>query len=159
MTKLCTLAAGLLVLGALASPLPAASATAALPDNATAQKMVEDFAPWVSAVIQQKFAVADRIYPIEKYAQTELENSGAADVFARVARVDDTPLSLVGVRILGDHIGACGSLLFPPSMGRSPLRCRITATGRISTSAKSTSPIAGPTSRHLRTPSMLFPRR
>ncbi len=108
MRKLCTVAAGLLILGALACPpLPvrAASATAALPDNETAQKMVDSFAPWISAVIQQKFAVADRIYPIEKYAQTELENSGAGDVFSRVTRIDDVALSLVGVHILGDHIG------------------------------------------------------
>ncbi len=105
MTKLCTVAAGLLILGVLACPVGAASATAALPDTETAQKMVDNFAPWISAVIQEKFAIADRIYPIEKYAETELENSGAGDVFSKVTRIDDTPLSLVGVHILGDHIG------------------------------------------------------
>ena len=122
MTKLCTLAAGLLILAALATPVPAASATAALPDNATAQKMVEDFAPWISAVIQQRFAIADRIYPIEKFAQTELENSGAGDIFSRVARIDDTPLSLVGVRILGDHIGTA---LFTLPTEHGPLAIKV----------------------------------
>jgi hypothetical protein len=99
------MAAGLLVLGALAMPVRAASATAALPDNEAAQKLVDSFAPWISAVIQGKFAVADRIFALERYAQTELENSGGAQVFSRVTRLDDTTLSLVGVHILGDHMG------------------------------------------------------
>jgi hypothetical protein len=107
MRRLSTVAAGLLVLGVFSAALPAraASATAALPDNETAQKMVDGFAPWISAVIQQRFAAADRIYTLERYAQTELENSGAAQVFSKVTRLDDTPLSLVGVHILGDHMG------------------------------------------------------
>ncbi|MGN6368316.1 MAG: hypothetical protein ACTHN5_08665 [Phycisphaerae bacterium] len=105
MRKVASVAAGLLILGAMACPARAAGVTAALPDNDTAQKMVNDFAPWISAIIQQRFAVASKIYPLEKYAETQLENSGAAQVFSKVTRIDDTTVSLVGVHILGDHIG------------------------------------------------------
>ena len=105
MTRFTTIAATLLVVTACATSLSAAPVTAALPDPATAQKMVDDFAPWISAVIQQKYAVANRIFPLEKNAQNELESSSNYQVFSRFTKLDDTTLSLVGVHILGDHIG------------------------------------------------------
>jgi len=74
-------------------------------DTSVAQTMAQDFAPWISAIIQQKYAVADRLFPLQKAAQAEVESSDATQIYSRFTKLDDTPVSLVGLHVLGDHIG------------------------------------------------------
>jgi hypothetical protein len=122
MAKFLPVAAALLVMIALAAPLCAASPAVALPDTATAQKMVDDFAPWISAIIQQRFSAADRLFPLERSAQAEVESSANVQIFSRFTRLDDTALSLVGVHILGDHIGTA---LFTAATEHGPVAFKI----------------------------------
>jgi hypothetical protein len=100
MRKSALIAFTLILFAAFSSP-----AFAGVPDTAANQKMVDDFAPWISAIIQQKWAVADRIFPLEKAAQAEAEAAQISEIYSRFTKLDDTPISLVGVHILGDQIG------------------------------------------------------
>ena len=84
---------------------PASPLKAAATDTSGAQTMVQDFAPWISAIIQQKYAVANRLFPLQKAAQAEVQSSDAVQIYSRFTKLDDTPLSLVGLHVLGDHIG------------------------------------------------------
>ncbi|HUO10376.1 MAG TPA: hypothetical protein VM008_18870 [Phycisphaerae bacterium] len=122
MKKSLPAAAALLFVLAVAAPLRAASPAVALPDTATAQKMVDDFAPWISAIIQQRFGAANRLFPLERPAQAEVESSANVQIFSRFTRLDDTTLSLVGVHILGDHIGTA---LFTAATEHGPVAFKI----------------------------------
>ena len=74
-------------------------------DPAGAQQLVDDFAPWVSAVILQKPNIANRLFPMERGALAAVQSNEVVQMYARFPKLDDVPLSLAGMHSLGDHIG------------------------------------------------------
>ncbi len=101
---------------------PARPVKGATADMNAAQKTVEDFAPWISAVIQQRWAVANSIFPLQRVALEDVQSAEAMQIFTRFTKLDDVQLSLIGEHVLGDHIG---TLLFTAATDDGPVAFKV----------------------------------
>ncbi len=120
--KFAPLAVILLIVGLVWYSASAPKLKATTVDQAAGQKLVDDFAPWISAVILQKWNVANRLHPLSNGAQAEVQSSNSATAFVRFTKLDETPLSLVGSRILGQNTGM---LLFTAPTEDGPIAFKV----------------------------------
>lgn len=131
MTKLTTTTLVTLLAAALFSAYTPPT-RAATPDMAAAQQTVDHFAPWISAIILQKTAIANSLFPLRRSSMDEATSAESLAIYARFSKLDDVTLNLIGVHVLGDHIE---TLLFTAVTDDGPVAFKI-STYRVGTETR-----------------------
>jgi hypothetical protein len=92
-------------------------------DNEIPRRVAREFAPWISAVIQEKFNIANPIFPIRKHAQETLEFPNTQRIFRKFGgKLNGLDLALIGGRGLGEQTGV---LLFTITTESGPVAFKI----------------------------------
>jgi hypothetical protein len=92
-------------------------------DNELPRRVARDFAPWISAVIQEKFNIANPIFPIRKHAQETFDLPNTQRIFRKFGgKLNGLDLALIGGRGLGEQTGV---LLFTITTESGPVAFKI----------------------------------
>jgi hypothetical protein len=85
--------------------------------------VAREFAPWIAAVVQEKWNIATPIFPIRRHAQEYLELPNTQRIFRRFGgKPNGMELALIGGRGLGDQTGV---LLFTVTTESGPVAFKI----------------------------------
>jgi hypothetical protein len=106
-----------------ADAVPPFMGQAAGQDNELPRRVAREFAPWIAAVIQEKWNIANPIFPIRKHAQETLEFPNTLRIFRKFGgKVNGLDLALIGGRGLGEQTGV---LLFTITTESGPVAFKI----------------------------------
>jgi hypothetical protein len=91
-------------------------------DNEMPRRVARDFAPWIAALVQEKWNNATAIYPIRREAQEYLDLPNARRIFRKFGKTNGLDLALIGGRGLGDQTGV---LLFTVTTESGPVAFKV----------------------------------
>ena len=81
-----------------------------------------DFVPWITAIIQQRTDIAQRLFPFKRHAQETVQSPHALRILRKFPKLTGMEISLIGGRTLGSEIG---TLLFTVATEDGPVAFKI----------------------------------
>jgi len=91
-------------------------------DGEAPRRAAKEFATWIEAVIQEKFNVASRQFPMSRQVQEYTRLEQVQRIFRKFPKLSGLQLALIGGRELGDQTGV---LLFTVTSENGPVAFKI----------------------------------
>ncbi|MCL2647401.1 MAG: hypothetical protein FWD61_10425 [Phycisphaerales bacterium] len=93
-----------------------------MPDGDLPRRVARDFAPWITAIIQQRTDVANRLFPLKRQVQEIIQSPNALRIFRKFPKLTGMDIAFLGGRTLGDQISV---LLFTIATEDGPVAFKI----------------------------------
>ena len=91
-------------------------------DPEVQRRVARDFAVWIEDIILQKTDAANRLFPLQPYAQKQVMSNKTVEIFSRFPKLEGMDITLVGWRALGEQAGV---LLFTTVTEHGPVAFKI----------------------------------